>query len=521
VKQGMVEHMNTLRKQLSFQEAPLVISRLRKKGKKIVQCHGTFDLLHPGHVIHFEEAKALGDVLVVTITGEKFVNKGPGRPFFNDHLRVKAISSLEFVDYVVVCPYPAAVEAIECVKPDIYCKGTEYQKEAADVTGNFGDDLATVKRLGGEVRYVGSIVFSSTTLLNRHFEVYAPGVKAFCKQLSSKYSPDQFRRMVDDFKSLKVLVIGDIIFDKYTTLSFQGLTSKNRIISGRYLDEEMQAGGALAVFRHVREFTPNVKIVSLIGKEGWVEPLLRRHIHPNEDEVLRIPNFTSVVKQRFVEPLKAGKELWKLFSVNFIDATHPGIAVQKELCRRLKQLIRDYDLILVADFGHGVMGESVRELVEDKAHFLALNCQTNSNNHGFNLINRQYQRADSFSLDETEIKLAFSRQSMDYEEELRNLKRRMKSTYAWLTRGEVETIGMRTQSHVCKCPPFEVNVIDTIGAGDAFFSLASMAAALDLPVDMATFMGQLAGAQAVKIVGNATPVKRSTFVKGGMAMLSF
>ncbi len=98
----------------------------------IVQCHGTFDLLHPGHFYHLEEARSLGDVLVVTVTEGKHVNKGPGRPYFNDHLRAKSLAGLACVDYVVVVSHPAAVEAIECVKPAIYCKGHEYANPESD-----------------------------------------------------------------------------------------------------------------------------------------------------------------------------------------------------------------------------------------------------------------------------------------------------------------------------------------------------------------------------------------------------
>ena len=155
---------------LPFGRAAAVFRNLGRQRKRIIQCHGTFDLVHPGHVIHFEEAKKLGDVLVVTITAASHVNKGPGRPFFNDALRAKALAALEVVDYVVVIPHPAAVEAIELVRPQVYCKGLEYQDSANDVTGNIHDDVAAVRRLGGKVRYVGSVVFSSTRLLNNYFD---------------------------------------------------------------------------------------------------------------------------------------------------------------------------------------------------------------------------------------------------------------------------------------------------------------------------------------------------------------
>ena len=77
-----------------------IVQYEKKKGKRIVLCHGTFDLLHIGHIKHFKEAKKLGDILIVTLTSDKFVNKGPGRPHFNEGQRLEAISSLSAVDYV-------------------------------------------------------------------------------------------------------------------------------------------------------------------------------------------------------------------------------------------------------------------------------------------------------------------------------------------------------------------------------------------------------------------------------------
>ena len=161
-------------KYLPFEGLSDAISELKAKGKRVVQCHGTFDLIHPGHIIHFEEAKQNGDVLVVTFTSESFVNKGPSRPYFNDALRFKSLASLESVDYVAAIPYPAAVEAIEAVSPDVYCKGKEYEDPSSDVTGNIADDVRAVERVGGKIAYVGSVVFSSTRLLNQNFDTYSP-----------------------------------------------------------------------------------------------------------------------------------------------------------------------------------------------------------------------------------------------------------------------------------------------------------------------------------------------------------
>lgn len=513
--------MSIAKKIRSFNESKSVFEKLRKKGKIIVQCHGTFDLIHPGHIVHFEEAKALGDVLVITITGEEYVNKGPGRPYFNDILRTKSLASLQCVDYVVVIPFPAAKEAIEHVHPHIYCKGKEYENPEVDVSGNIHDDIKTVEKLGGQVRYVGSVVFSSTRLLNRHFEVHPQKVKDFCKNLAKKYLPNDFRKIVEGFKDVKVLVIGDIIFDYYSTVKVQGLTSKNRIISTRLIKQDMQAGGSLAVFRHIKQFTPHIKLISLAGQESWVDEILLKFVSHKENGIVRHKDFTTIIKQRFVEPINEGKELSKLFSVNIIDEKHPGKEIQKIVCDRIAECIEDYDLVVVMDFGHGLCAESVRNLVQEKSRFLALNCQTNSNNYGFSIIDRQYYRADSFSLDETELILACGKKDIQAVDELVKLHNKLGARYGWLTRGATDTIGIKAGEPECICAPFETSIIDTIGAGDAFSSLASLAAVKKLPIDIATFMGQLAGAQAVRIIGNAESIDKNKFLKGGMSLLSF
>ena len=510
----------SLPKIVPFEAAAPLFATLREEGRTLVQCHGTFDLIHPGHIVHFEEAKALGDVLVVTITGEKFVNKGPGRPYFNDQLRSRWLAALQCVDYVVVIPFVAAVEAIQCVRPHFYCKGREYADPLSDLTGNICDDIETVQALGGEIRYLGSILYSSTKLLNQHFDPYPADVKAFCNVVSRECTPTRFREIVDGFQKLRVLVIGDIIFDRYTTLEVQGLTSKNRILSGRYVSDDMQAGGALAVYRHLREFTPHVKLIGLAGNEPWLDSTLASFLAPEGDEIVRSPEFTTVVKQRFVEPRVEGKELPKLFAVNFIDRHPPAEGLQQRLLERISSQIANYDVVLVMDFGHGVMEDMIRAYVQAHAPLLAVNCQTNSNNHGFNIINRRYRRADIFTVDQAELNLAVGRRHLDYGKELTALAKTLHSSYAWLTRGAHETIGRNCVKDISSCPPFERTIVDTLGAGDAFCSVATLAAASRVPLNIATFLGQLAGAQAVKITGNSEPIQKARLLKGGMAMLA-
>ena len=95
-------------------------AKQRAAGRRVVLAHGTFDLLHLGHVRYLEEARRQGDVLVVTVTADQFVNKGPGRPVFLAELRAEMLAALSCVEIVAVNQAPTAVNVIECLKPDVY-----------------------------------------------------------------------------------------------------------------------------------------------------------------------------------------------------------------------------------------------------------------------------------------------------------------------------------------------------------------------------------------------------------------
>src|ERR1051325_4729182 len=107
----------------TVEEVGAITKLCQRTGKTVVQAHGTFDLLHVGHVKHLEAARSLGDVLVVTVTGDRFVNKGPGRPVFPEDLRAEMLAALYYVDWVAINPSPDAVSAIKLIRPDVYIKG--------------------------------------------------------------------------------------------------------------------------------------------------------------------------------------------------------------------------------------------------------------------------------------------------------------------------------------------------------------------------------------------------------------
>ena len=130
-----------------------------------VLCHGCFDLLHPGHINHFEKAAALGSRLVVSITSDKWVNKGPGRPIFPEHQRMLVIRGIRVVDAVILSDAENCVGVILKVKPHIFCKGPDYSR--GDKTGNLDKERTAVESYGGRLAIIDNdIIYSSTEILS-------------------------------------------------------------------------------------------------------------------------------------------------------------------------------------------------------------------------------------------------------------------------------------------------------------------------------------------------------------------
>ena len=150
-----------------------IFKKVKAKKKKIVLCHGVFDLLHIGHINHFEEAKSYGDILVVSVTANNFVNKGPSRPAFSEANRIKALAALKVIDYVVLSKFPTALPVIKELKPNIYCKGKDYKLNKEDITGEIKNEINAVKKNGGKIIYTKGIVFSSSNLINSFTEIHS------------------------------------------------------------------------------------------------------------------------------------------------------------------------------------------------------------------------------------------------------------------------------------------------------------------------------------------------------------
>ena len=153
---------------INIEKLAEIIQGLKLEGEKIVHCHGCFDLMHPGHIKYFQASKRMGDILIVTLTPDQFVDKGPDRPVFNQNLRAESIAALECVDYVAINKWPTAMETLKLLKPDIYVKGQEFEK-LQDKTGKIQKEFEVVSEIGAELRFTHEITFSSSEILKKYF----------------------------------------------------------------------------------------------------------------------------------------------------------------------------------------------------------------------------------------------------------------------------------------------------------------------------------------------------------------
>lgn len=237
----------------SLSDLAQIIDLEKQAGKVVVHAHGVFDLVHPGHLRHLSVARQHGDILVVTITADKHVNKGPDRPVFSEKLRAEFLSALELIDYVAINDNPTAVEAILELKPSIYIKGNDYQVAAEDITGGISKEAAAVNSVGGKIVFTDDITFSSSHLLNSHFDLLSTEAEEHLKAFRESYSVNSILSEIDKIESMKILIIGDVIIDEYVFCRVLGRSSKATSLNSQYISEEAHAGGILAIANHLAE----------------------------------------------------------------------------------------------------------------------------------------------------------------------------------------------------------------------------------------------------------------------------
>ena len=507
--------MERNRKLKNLEELAKLLSSLRSDGKKVVLCHGVFDLLHIGHIRHFEQAKQLGDILVVTVTPDRYVNKGPHHPAFPQNLRAESLAALDCVDYVAINGWPTAEETIKLLKPNIYAKGSDYRDAGKDHTGKITEEEAAIKAVGGEIAFTEDITFSSSSLINKYLPVFPQDVTDYLATFSEKYPAEDILKYLENARPLKVLVIGETIIDEYQYCETIGMSAKEPILAARHLSTERFAGGILAVGNHVANFCDHVGLLTFLGDSDSHEGFIRQHLGSNIENIfLYKENSPTIVKRRFIESYP----LTKLFEVYVINDEELSQAEDRAFCQKLTDILPQYDVVIVADYGHGMMTKEAINVICERSRFLAVNTQANAGNRGFNTIYK-YQRADFVSIAENEIRLEFRNRKGDLKDMVVTLSKKMGGCKVIVTRGNRGCLNYDKEEGFFEIPAFTQHVVDRVGAGDALLSLTALCAAQQAPMEIVGFIGNVVGAEAVLTISNKTPIERVSLFKHIVSLL--
>ena len=485
------------------------LERLKSSGQTVVHCHGVFDLLHLGHIRHFEEAAEQGDVLVVTLTSDRYVNKGPGRPEFTAELRAEMVASIGIVQFVAINDSPTAVTAINAIKPDVYVKGPDYRNQEDDRSGGIYEEQDAVEAHGGRLHVTSGETHSSTKLLNGHFDRLPKETRSILNNLKKDFPSESIVDYLDKAAELSVLVIGDSIIDEYQYCSAIGKSSKGPTLAVRLESSEMSLGGSMAVANHLANFAKEVHNISSIGDDKLGSDFVDENLNPEiESFHPALSGRKTIVKRRIVERYY----FHKLLEIYEIDNEPPSNQDEQEIVAQIERIAPQVDVVIIADFGHDLITPAIARAAERSAKFLALNVQMNAGNIGFNTLSK-YKRADYVSITETELRLDFRDKHIELDTMVNEALERLGASQFTVTQGSDGCTVYSSEAAPIQIPALATDIVDRVGAGDAVLAVTSLISALGAPPEVIGIVGNIVGAQAVGVVSNVSSVQRLPVIR--------
>jgi bifunctional ADP-heptose synthase (sugar kinase/adenylyltransferase) len=283
-----------------------------------------------------------------------------------------------------------------------------------------------------------------------------------------------------------------------------GRSSKTPIVVNKYIGHEEFAGAVFIIANHIAGICERVHLVTLLGEKDSREDFIRSNLKPNvEPRFFYRNDGPTIVKKRYVNQYLNQK----LFEINYLNENYINGNCESGIINYLKKVVPGYDLVLVSDFGHGFITERIIRTISKYATVFAVNTQTNAANTGYNMITK-YKKPNFVCLDETEARLATQDKFSDIGDIAKKIASKVNSDFLIVTLGKKGSIGVDRNGEVNYTPIFSTKVVDTVGAGDAFFAFTAPCFAKGMPLDFVSFVGNSVGALAVQIVGNKKPVEK-------------
>ncbi len=329
----------------------------RAQGQTVVLCHGCFDIVHPGHIRHLRFAAEQGDRLVVTLTADRFVNKGPGRPMFDERLRADNLAALSFVDWVVINDHPTAAELLEAIRPDIYVKGAEY---AHNADPRFEQERSCVEATGGRVVFSSDdVVYSSSALIESLRVLRDPAMHSdgFVRLAQTHdLSTAAVARAFESARGKRVMVLSESIIDIYEHCHWPETAQEHPMLSLRPEREERFDGGGAIIASHLAAMGLGVTLCTPVGQDPESQSFAARMRHAGVDIH---PLNTDRPIPRKVRYLVDHNKVMKIDS-NTRYAFGPECA--DEIVSHITQS-GGYDALVIADFGLGLFANTLASRV--------------------------------------------------------------------------------------------------------------------------------------------------------------
>ena len=461
-------------------------------------CHGVFDLVHLGHIEHFKSAKKFGDYLIVSLTQDKFIKKGPGRPLFNELQRVEYLKNIKIIDDVILSSSESSIDVINFIKPNFYVKGPDYKNNLKDKTKKITLEKKAVENNGGKLKYTSDIVFSSSNILNTSNFIFNDKQRSFINNLKKKFDYVEIENTLKKFRSLEVLVVGELIIDKYCFGEIIGKSGKEPHLVLKEDSIEHYLGGSAAIARHLSTFVKNVKIISPFGNEKFYNSLIKSDLAKNIKTSFFQPysNFKTITKTRFVDKISN----YKLFG-SYILPEKLDPKIENHILKIIKQNKKKTNMTLICDYGHNFISKKIANEIKKNNRDIFLNTQINASNKGYHNINK-YHSINSLIINESELRQELRDNVSDINILAKILVKDKKIQNLIVTRGTDGAILMNKNYKVFYCPAFALKSIDKVGAGDAMLSIASLGLKLKLDPELVLFISSLAAAISVESIGN-------------------
>ena len=498
------------KKIITFENAVSLVAKLKKQNKKVVLCHGVFDLLHIGHIKHFQEAKKFGDVLIVSLTDDKYVNKGSNRPAFNISLREEALAAISKIDYVFKNKWPTAIQTIKFIRPNIYCKGPDYKSFKKDITEMIKKENEAIKSVKGKIKFTKSITFSSSKLLYQFSNIFSEEQKKFLNKVNKVYDFNKLKSHIEKFKKIKVLIIGETIIDEYAFCEALGKSGKESVLVLRNLRNEKYLGGAAAVAAHLSDFCSSVTLLTMLGEKSSNKDFILKNLPKNiKLEYINKDESPTILKKRYVDHVNNNKVLG-VYELNDMQLNSNN---EKQFEKKIIKLIPKHDLVIVSDYGHGFINKKIANKITSLSSSIALNAQINSSNVGHHSI-AKYNKIGCVIINIDELRHELRDKDKNIKYLMKDLSKSRKIENLIVTQGNKGALLYNSKKDsFFNCPAFANKVVDKIGSGDAFLALASLSIHDNYDELLSLYLGSLAACQSVESIGNSQKVNKNLVLK--------